>query len=411
MKLGPFKGMNNRAADHALPKGTKEDPRAAVRNAVNVNFDNAGKASLRWGMVKKYSGLGLAGGFCCSQGMFIVEAGSLRKVNVTGWASSVILTGITGTVFTFHEFNGVLYFSDGTKTAKIVNGVAGKWGMENPSTPVVYSVTGIFGAGVYRCCLTYVNAAGNESGASEIVSLTIDDNKGIVFTNIPHSQDPQVVSVRLYMTTANGKIFFQCGDVANGTHFYSVLLPYDSGKVIDALFMTRPPAGQIIREYNGRIYIAAGPLLYVSEAYSPDLFSQLSKNVFQVGADVTVMEPVDDGIWIVADKTYFMAGSGPEDFRQLTRLDYGAALGTGGKIPWSKDVTWFSKRGFIVAGNGGEIKNIQEDDVAPDYSDAGAILIREFDGKRQAIASLVAPEISTMASSSFCTMEVIRRAG
>ena len=172
--------------------------------------------------------------------------------------------------------------------------------------------------------------------------------------------------------------------------------------------MTKPPAGQIIREHNGRILIAKNNLLYVTEAYSTDLVSQLSNSVFQFSDEITVVEPVDDGVWIVADKTYFFAGSGPENFQQLTKLDYGASLGTGQKRA-DKNVYWFSTRGLIMAGNGGEIKNMQEDQVAPDYSTKGAMLIREENGMKQAITSLNNSSMSAMAASSWITAEQIRR--
>ena len=65
LSLGPFKGMNNRAEDHALPTGMEEDSRAMVRNAVDVDFTNAGKVKRRKGSTKKYTGLNIKYGFSC----------------------------------------------------------------------------------------------------------------------------------------------------------------------------------------------------------------------------------------------------------------------------------------------------------------------------------------------------------
>lgn len=405
--IGPFKGMNNRAEDHALPTSTKEDPREAVRNAVNVDFTNAGKIKRRKGSTKKCDGFDIKYGFSCSQGHFIVEGSVLKKVN-TDWTKTVIYNGIVGTTFAHFEFNENLFFSDGLINLKLTSGVAQRWGMANPSSPVVYTQAGIFGEGTYQCCITFYDALGNESGASDIVSLSVGENSSVVFDNLPLSMDSQVVGIRMYMTTANGSVFYQCGEVAIGTLSYTVVLPYDGGKVIETLFMTRPPAGQIIREHNGRILIASGSYLYVTELYSTDLISQLSKSYFQFSDDITVVEPVDDGVWIVADKTYFFAGTGPENFQQLTKLEYGAALGTGQKLD-DKMVCWFSTKGMIMAGNGGDIKNVQEATVAPDYSNVGTSLIREEDGMKQFITSLKTPSTSTLAAQSWIDAEVIRR--
>lgn len=407
LALGPFKGMNNRAEDHALPVSTDEDPRAAVRNAVNVNFTNAGKVKRRSGSTKKCDGLNMKYGFSCSDGMFVVEGSALKMINAD-WTKTVVYNGVFGTSFTHFEFNGNTFFSDSLIGLKITNGVAQRWGMANPVAPVVYTQAGILGAGTYLCCITFYDAFGNESGASEIVSVDVDANSSIVFANLPTSADSQVIGIRMYMTTANGNVFYQCGDVAIGTLSYSVVIAHDGGKLLETLFMTRPPAGQIIREHNGRLLIANGSYLYVTEPYSTDLVSQLSKSVFQFSDDITVVEPVDDGVWIVADKTYFFAGTGPEDFKQLTKLNYGATLGTGQKLE-NGMVCWFSIRGLIMAGNGGDIKNIQEATVAPDYSNSGTALIRKEDGMNQFITSLKTPSMSTMAASSWIDAEVIRR--
>jgi len=406
LSLGPFKGMNNRAEDHALPVNS-EDSSTMVRNAVSVDFTNVGKIKMRNGSTKKCSGFDMKYGFACLQGQFVVEGTILKKVNAD-WTKTTISSGILGDTFAYYEHNNELFFSDGLVGKKIINGTAQNWGMSNPTAPVVYSSSGIFGAGVYLCCLTFYDALGNESGASNITSISVIENSSIVFTSLPSSSDNQVIGIRLYMTTANGKIFYQCGDAAIGTLSYQVTLPYDGGKVLETLFMTKPPAGQIIREHNSRLLIAKDNLLYVTEAYSTDLVSQLSNSYFQFSDDITVVEPVDDGVWLVADKTYFFVGSGPENFQQLTKLDYGAALGTGQKLS-NKNVCWFSTRGLIMAGNGGEIKNMQEDQVVPDYSAKGAMLIREENGMKQAITSLNNPSMSAMAASSWITAEQIRR--
>lgn len=410
MKLGPFKGMNNLAADHALPKGSKEDPRAAVRNAVNADIDNAGKWRRRKGCVKRYNSVAMKDGFSCSLGTFDVELGILKRIDTDTWTSTYLIGGITGYTFAFHEFNGSVFFSDGTKTAKITGNTVTGWGMNNPPAPVVYTGTGIFGAGLYMCALTYVDALGNESGASDISRITASDNSSFVFINLPSPQDRQVVATRIYLSTANGNVLYQCAEVANGVSTATILLDYDGGKELQTGFLTKPPAGQIIREFNGRMLIAFGPYLYVTEPYSNDLVSQLSKDKLYFGEDITVLEPVDDGVWVVAGKTYFQSGTEIIGSQQLTKLDYGAALGTGQQIPNSKLVAWFSTRGLIVAGNNGEIKNVQEDNVAPDVATRGTMMIRELNGIIQAVTSLKNPVLSPRANSSFITAEIARRA-
>jgi len=87
MRLGPFpEGMNNRSTDHALPNGT-------VRNAVNADFDNEGKAKRRKGATKVYSALGSKGGFSCPVGEFFVEGMDLKKLNANNTNPVLFATG------------------------------------------------------------------------------------------------------------------------------------------------------------------------------------------------------------------------------------------------------------------------------------------------------------------------------
>lgn len=413
MNIGPFLGMNNLAEDHALPR--TEGGLSAVRNAINVDFDNAGKMTRRDGCTKKLAGINMKYGFSCGQGMFTIDAGVLYKINTTSWTKTAIAYGLTGSTFTTCDSNSIVYLSDTTKTFRIKDSVATSWGMGIPPAPVVTRgaglFAGLFGAGVYLCALTYIDDDGNESGASALTAITLTVNSSITFYALPSSTDAKVTGVVVYLSTANGDVLYKCAKVSAGTSSYQVVLGHDKGKRLSTMFLAAPPAGQIIREFNGRIGVATGNLLRFTKPYSPDLMDY-GNEVIQYPSDITVFEPVVDGVWVVADKTYFLAGSGPHDFQQIDipSLECGAALGTGQKIPDTKLVTWCSHQGVVIAGNGGEIKNIQEANVAPDYSDSGAMVIKEYDGIKHAIAVLVDPTMSKRANRNFIEAETIRRA-
>jgi len=407
IQFGPFSGINNLVADHAVLQKVSDSPYSAVWNAVNIDFDSTGKATRRKGYTKKYSSSGLVGSFSCSKGTFIIEHGSLKSINTLTWATTTIASGITGLEFAFFEHNGTLYFSDGIKNLKITESLAVLWGISVPPAPVISASPGTLGPGMYMCCYTYVDAEGRESGASDISFITPTVESSLSFFNLPSSPDEKVVATRIYLTTANGDTFFQCAEVSRGVTTASVILDFDSGKQLETQFMSGPPPGRIIRNYKGRMLVAKGSCVYFGEPFSPDLFSTLGKGRFLFSQDVTVVEPVADGLWIVADKTYFFSG---EDLQRKTILEYGAVFGTSKKLENSGEVLWFTLRGFVLAGNGGEIKNIQEGRVAPDYSETeGSTLIREFDGKRQAIVSLVNPIMSPRANKTWLDTETIRR--
>jgi hypothetical protein len=122
------------------------------------------------------------------------------------------------------------------------------------------------------------------------------------------------------------------------------------------------------------------------------------------------MEPVSSGIFFATEKeTFFYGGDPTNGFDIVKKYDYGGVFGTGTQIPNTSHVAWQSPRGTILGMPDGQCKNIQEENVAPDFSTNGASLYREQDGKKQFLVSLNNATTSKMAAKSFIDSEIIRR--
>lgn len=183
--IGPWpKGMNNMIEDHVA--NSSEIP--LLRNAVNIDFNNIGMARRRKGLRKVISAIDPRNGFSCPAGAYFVENGCLKIFNANQPATT-IYQGIYGQTCTFDYLNGLVYFSDGLISLKIDGGIVSKWGMSRPSAPVLSGVAGTYGGGTYLAALCWVDENGVESGASEIVSVSLPDNTGIVFNNLPIKED------------------------------------------------------------------------------------------------------------------------------------------------------------------------------------------------------------------------------
>ena len=195
--------------------------------------------------------------------------------------------------------------------------------------------------------------------------------------------------------TVDDKVYF-----TDGTKVLRI-----DGNVVTTLDI---PAGRIIRQHNGRLYVADGKTIWYTLPFSETV--DFDNGFLQYEHDVTIMESVVGGLWVVADKTYFLAGGDPQEFVQREALEYGAVYGTSVKLKQG-GVCWFSTKGAVIAGDGGEIRNIQEKHVAPDVATTGAGLLREKDGLVSFIASLRDAVPSGMAAKSFMNMEVVRRGG
>ena len=401
VKFGPWpKGMNNRQPDYALPEGT-------LRNLVNVDVDNSGRLHRRAGMTKVHGGVACRGGFSCPLGTYFIEGVDLCQLNDDN-TSTVLFSGVHGPTPTYAFFNDVVYFSDGLITKTITTTGVHEWGIPVPATPFAYVTSGAMPAGTYLVAVTSIDSAGRESGASDLAVVTIPEltTGALVVSGLPST-----MGVRVYVSTPNGTTPFLVAELAAGTTSATITnAEMGVGAPLVTQQITPPPAGQIIREHAGRIYIASDRVLWVTEPYAPDWVSLVGGFIMQTDT-ITVVEPVESGVWVVSDQTYFFRGDGPENFDVRPKLPYGAVSGTSSKIPYTSDVLWYSSRGLVLGTGDGQVKNLQEQDVAPHDGTSGAILVREQDGLRQAVVSVQNAAVSQLAATSFLEMEVVRKAG
>lgn len=403
---GPFTaGMNNKSQDHSVKSNE-------VRNAVNVNFDNSGKGKRRAGLTKVYSASSTKGGYSCEAGEYFIEGTRLMKLN-TDFTATELYQGVTGLEFAWFYLLGTVYFSDGTVSLKINDDVATSWGMAKPSTPLIYGTPGAAGtydSGTYTGCICWVDANGVESGGSPIASVTLPDNTGIIFGDLPVSSDPQVVYLRLYLSTPNGRELYYVADVTPGTLTYTVSTDYSDGTIFDNMFVSPAPAGRIIRYHNARLYVAdSSGVVWHTNPFAYDQF-HLSTNFLQFPDKVDIMEPVSGGIFFAyGNTTEFYGGDVAEGFEVIPRANYGGTYGSSNNDPISSDVHWRSTRGMVTGSPDGQLNNITEKLTAQDTGSSAAAVIMQVDGTKQCISSINHPSMPTYAATGWIEAEVIRR--
>jgi hypothetical protein len=399
MKVNGFpNGMNNRQPDYALPNGT-------LRNAVNTDIDNQGNLRRREGYEKVASGINTHSGWSCSVWSLIVNAGRLKIWNDDDTYTD--LMPVAGPVC--YEFlNNIVYFSDGAGAYKLLeDGSVTNWGVTPPAAPILTSTSGSLAAGAYLAAVTPIGSDDSEHGASEVVSIDVDANSGIVFT-LPSISDPQVAYLRIYLSTTDGEVLFSIVDVAVGTASYTVTENEGAGIELETLGVTAMVPGRSIDYYNGRLYVADGSIHWYTDPLAYDRLRP-STNYIPHSADIDLVAADSNGLWVASDKTRFYAGADPENFIPKDVLEYGAVPGHAKKVPNSTELVWYSKRGIVKAAGG--IANLQEANIAAETGDAAAVLIREYDGLRQVIASVTNAQVSNMAARDFLEMEVVRKAG
>lgn len=398
--LGPFVGINNRLPDHKLGvvnRGRKEGD--YLRNAVNVDITDSGTLQRRKGTT-----LVQAGTDCHSLWAEGGEAVYVDGTELYAYPRTLLRTGLTPGMRCSYARSptGDTYWSNGVVLERIVSGASGPASppVPNPAPVVISTSGGALKAGYYQVAVTAVDSEGRESGATWPIQVKASDSSRIEVTGLPSTP------VNIYLTALNGDVL-QFAAHTSATSYTFPLLGTLGVQCRTARLRELPP-GQIVRWFNQRMLVASNNVLYYGEQTANALFDP-TKGYIPFPARITLVEPCVDGVYVVADKTYWLSGSDIATARVVATLPYGAVEGTACRGPNAEEVWWFSERGLIVAGTGGKVKNVQEKTVAVSPAAVGASVYREQDGMRQLVSSLRGGDSSNAAAASWATAEVIRK--
>lgn len=407
-KLGPFRaGMDNRARDFSIPAG-------AVRDAVNVDIPNDGTPRRRSGRTSLIASIRTHSLWSPKDGSegFYLSDGSLHRFTSDG-LSTTLLTGLSPLARgVFCEIPGRgIAFSNGQVIKRIVDSVVKPFGIaQSQDLPMLVATTGgALVAGKYEVAVSHVDKDGEESGITISNYVDVLDGGKITVT-LPRTADPAATKARIYVSARNGQADYLNGEVPIATATYNILLTNDSGKRSSTMFLMPLPAGDILAFYNGRTYSHANGILYYTEPWSGQ-YRPLA-NFIPFPEDVSIVAAMPDGLFIVADKTYFLPGtssmSGDAKILGTLRVvaETTGVRGTMVHLPNSPSVMWFTPRGLVMAGPGGSLSFVQEKQVAVQPANEGAALYREVDGLHQVITSLRDPGVSVAGAASWFTVKM-----
>ena len=166
------------------------------------------------------------------------------------------------------------------------------------------------------------------------------------------------------------------------------------------------PAGQHIAHHAGRLLVGVGSAVIYSEPFTPHLRDE-AKGFELFPAPITCLVAVEGGVFVVADKTYFIAGGFPAQAVRAV-FDYGAP---DQQPSYREDggAHWMSGKGVVSVTSSGEISNLQESRVALSTDGAAATLYREADGMETIIAALASPSDTGAGVGSYAQARIIRK--
>lgn len=395
---GPWLGINNRLPDYALSVRDKGD---WLRDAVNVDIDNAGRARRR-------AAVSLVQAMTNADSLYLTSAtaGYLRRgaaiyaITLPTYSETLFKVLSSDAPLSWSEFNGVLYYSNGTDSGRIDGGVAYPWGLATPDAPTCTTVLGSLYAGTYQVGVSYYNnVTGEEGGVSASSNPSLSADGGIRIT-LPGAS-AGATHVNVYFSTVNGSIPMWIGRYAIGTASIDVAAEPTRLRESSGRFESPLPAGTQIFMANGRLCSVSGDRINLGSPARPGYYIPIDGRQRAEGAPmdygyITFPAPVDlviptqFGVYVAyGDITQFFAGA---DFAaaEIVKdvLPYGAVAGTSFVVPHRENplVGWFGAHGVVLGDPQGVVKDAMIDNIELTPPASGASVVVQADGYRRVVS-------------------------
>jgi len=394
-------GINNVAQEVDSPVGS-------LREAMDVDIDNAGKVSSKDGYTLIQAIPGLHSLWYDKRYPYVLGVfnGNLVLFDTSmNQISSHAL--ISGTRYMSYEYAvGFVLFTNGIDSGQIRDdGSVMAWATESPSgQPLISEEMGVGGldAGKYQVAATFIDINGRESGSTLAVEIDIAAGNGIRMSSIPQPVSSDIAYIRIYATTANGDTLSYFDDLFPGTLTH-LIVSHAPGRPLETQFLQPLPPGQIVRCKNGIQFVCADKYLYWSEPLRYGL-GRLTQNYIRFDSKITMFAPVGDaggtGYYLVAGpRTYYMAGNDPKrDWQKVIAYVHGATerssinidakilrFETTGEIP-----VWYSSEGQWVAGlKDATVIELHADQyIGREEAESAAVVVRKHKGIHQLMSSI-----------------------
>jgi len=287
------------------------------------------------------------------------------------------------------------------------------WGLQPLLPAALIQTAGSLPTGVYRIATTQRLASGEESGVEDYAMITLSSRAGIDVAIPP--VDPNAATVSVYCSLADSETLYEVAQVSTGTASVVIRNTVDFGRPLQTLDVVAPFPGTQVGYHKGRMLIADGPYLFYTDPFSPSWFRM--NQFFAFADDISLVAPVDNGIYVSADRTYFLQGNDPETMNQDVVSDAKAVKGTlqyllPGEMPEinQEHAVWLSDRGFILGAPGGVVQHMTEADFTFAVSELGTLGKVKQDGVTTLVGLMKSPtdEDNNFGMTDRVSVEIVR---
>lgn len=404
--IDTFHGINNVADPSRLKAGE-------LVKAVNVDIDKTGGIRQRGGRELIFAG-NCRSVFGSSQGLLFACRERLCLMDQQFQVHDLRVDLDPNLSLTFAEVAGELFYSNSVVNGSIRNGRSEPWGPPVPDPPALSLESGgHIPPGRYRAVVTFYDADGRESGASEESNVLefLEAANSLVIT--PPVMPDGVTAIGVYLSS--GTHFFRVG--FNQSSFPIRVDVFNQSDPLQTPFSLPAPPGHIIRAYQGRVYIAFEQWLFYSEpAPNYHLFSE--ENAFEFENRLRMVEPVADGLYVSDGSTFFMMGTNPEEMT-VTEVSKPSVIPGSSMVMDSsqlgvegiqgKVAVWFAEKTGLLVGlpnANGTILNLMAGKFAVPSTTSGAVSFRDFNGIKQLLTSFPAEKENSFGASDLASCNI-----
>lgn len=393
-----FLGENNRLPDSEL----RSQDGVYVRQAVNVRLTNRGTFERRQGYKKLFEGKKPSSLFSNDNRCFYLDDGVLYEIKQDAYSNFekvVLKEGFRADAeLAYVDTPLGIYFSDGLAIYQIIGSRVKVINPIKPQAPFLKKVEGVLPKGHYTFAVSWTDENGEETPVSHYEQIELLEPSGIeveAFT-------PQGYKLNVYATQTNGTILY----LQTNRIFSAIIL--NNTKTIEASEYATLPAGDLLAYFNGRLLSIKGQYLFYSEPFHLGKYNRAT-GFIGFSDKISIIMPTDEGLYVAADKTYFLEGRDITQMNFKEVLPYGGVFGTGcrGK---DGEYCWMSPLGFIKANDMGEVENVQVKKVAVVPCTRGnSIFIKEH-GKEEFVTTVFdKTSNNSAASKDYAAAETLRK--
>lgn len=289
------------------------------------------------------------------------------------------------------------------------------WGIPKPRAGDFFVQThpnGSLHAGTYQLNCTFVYG-GVEGPASDPIFVDLGVSCGIEVTvDTPHTIPAH--EIRLYLTPADAHTPYYVGsivpaefddtywdgpvplpipaDFLNAGIVYlnqrALITTLDVGAAeLQTAFLDQPPQASVVVAHNSILLLAEGSTLWMTVPFAPHLVDPAT-GFFQFGGKINAVVSVGTGVYVSADKLYFLADLETETPSQREASPTPAHPGTMTRVS-NGTAYWYTTDGFCSGSQSGEVKYVTESTYKAELEGSAVASVVHRDGQELVVVSAV----------------------